>query len=625
MMQSNIIIPTDHASSIKALLSDPIFQQIPPTNIARILPYVTEMVFEPGDMLYTKGERSDKFFYLLSGTVEFISNEKEIKFDGHRIGQEAGTDFKNYLTDAMAVSKVIALVIPRKNLWTLFNSTPKLRSEFYLSLMKSLSSDHLDGHDTIEHSAAIPSTKEAQVDTTKLIGWLITLFTPALVLYFASDWGIDKNSVYFLAILFSSIMMWVFSLVDEYIPGIFAILASLAMQLVPVNVVLSGLASDGFMLAMSMLGISVIIVSSGLSYRVLLLMLNYLPNSPFWQNLSLLLVGFALTPLIPSINGRVSLITPLMSDMMEILHQQSKGPAANKLSVAAFTGVSLLSGMFLSSKSVNFVVLGMLPDQIQDQYQWGSWFIAAGATGIALLILYFILDAWMFDDAETSPMSKEQVAVQLSLLGKMQYREWAGVIGVVVFILGMITLSIHRIASPWIGLLILFGSLLLEALNKTEFREKIDWPFLMYLGGIGGITSSISYLGLEKLIANSVPWLGEYMQTNFYLFVFILMLITFIVRLVVPISTSIVILASILMPVAIHYGINPWVVGFIILITGEMWFFPYQCSYYLQYRQLTRGLLFDETKFLTFNAILNVTKVVAIYASIPYWQWMGLL
>jgi hypothetical protein len=103
------------------------------------------------------------------------------------------------------------------------------------------------------------------------------------------------------------------------------------------------------------------------------------------------------------------------------------------------------------------------------------------------------------------------------------------------------------------------------------------------------------------------------------------MSITFLVRLIVPISTSIVLLASIFMPISIHYGINPWIVGFIILILGEMWFFPYQCSYYLQYRQITRGQLFNENTFLIFNALSNLAKIIAIYASIPYWKWIGLL
>jgi len=226
---------------------------------------------------------------------------------------------------------------------------------------------------------------------------------------------------------------------------------------------------------------------------------------------------------------------------------------------------------------------------------------------------------------EPSQLSKEQLAIQLSLLGKLKNREWAAITGVVLFMLGVMTTSLHKIASPWLGMAILFGMLLFGALNKKEFREKIDWPFLIYLAGIVGITSAVNYLGLGQLIASRLPWLGAYMHTSFSLFVLLLSMVIFVIRLAVPISATIVIMATILMPVAEHYGVNPWVVGFVVLVLGEMWFFPYQCSYYLQFKQASKGRIFDEALFLKFNVLANLAKIVAIYASIPYWKALGLL
>ena len=431
--------------------------------------------------------------------------------------------------------------------------------------------------------------------------------------------------MYFLAIFSSTIVMWVFSLVDEYIPGIFALLATLAMDLVPMPVILSGMASDGFMLAMSVLGLGAVIVASGLSYRLLLLLMLRLPNTPFWQNSAILGIGFLLTPLIPSINGRVALVSPFLSDMLEILRQKLKGVSANQLAVSAFTGVSLLSAVFLSSKSVNFVIFGLLPDQIQDQFQWLSWLQASAVTGLVLLVIYVLLAATLLRGHEPSHLSREQLAVQLSLLGRLKRGEWAAILGVGLFMLGVLTTSIHKVPSPWLGMAVLFGILLFGALNRKQFQQNIDWPFLIYLAGIVGIASAISYLGLGQTIATKLPWLGEYMHTNFSLFVLALSWVIFVMRLAVPISATIVILATILMPIAVHYGVNPWVVGFIILVLSEMWFFPYQCSYYLQFRQLTKGQIFDEALFLRFNALFNLLKIVAIYASMPYWKSLGLL
>jgi di/tricarboxylate transporter len=613
-------------SEARELLADAIFKKASYLGLARLLPHTEERTVEAGEYLYRAGQAAAEFYYVLEGAVNLVSrNQQVLARSSLRIGEEAATDFDNYLTDAVAGPRTKVLVIPRSELASLLDSSPGLRAEFYLSLMRLFGREHLNEAGNGLSAGAPSASKGKRESLVDLVGWLLTLIAPALILRFAPSWGLETNAVYFLAIMSSTIVMWVFALVDDYIPGFFALLATLTMSLVPASVILSGLSSHGFVLAMSILGLSSVIVVSGLSYRLLLVLLKMLPNAPFWQNSALLCVGFLLTPLIPSANGRVAMVSPFLSDMLVILHQKERGFGANRLAVSAFTGVSLLSGIFLSSKSVNFIIFGLLPSQIQDQFQWLNWLYAAAATGLVLLLLYFVQVSVMFRGEERPRLSKQQVAVQLSLLGKMKNREWAAVLGVVVFMAGIVTTSIHKVASPWLGMAILFGILLFGVMNKKEFREKIDWPFLIYLGGIVGITRAIDYLGLGDRIAENLPWLGEYMHTNFPLFILLLSGAIFVVRLAVPISATIVIMATVLMPVAVHYGVNPWLVGFVILIVGEMWFFPYQCSYYLQFKQLAQDKIYDESMFLKFNALSNLAKIAAIYASIPYWKWFGIL
>ena len=70
--------------------------------------------------------------------------------------------------------------------------------------------------------------------------------------------------------------MWVFELVKEFLPALFAILLILILGLAPTDVVLSGFSSSGFFMAMSILGLGTVIVLSGLSFRFLLWLLRYL-------------------------------------------------------------------------------------------------------------------------------------------------------------------------------------------------------------------------------------------------------------------------------------------------------------------------------------------------------------
>ncbi|MBE0619427.1 MAG: anion permease [Burkholderiales bacterium] len=635
--ESNVVAP---------LLRDAVLSKCNYQALARVLPHVTQREFQAGEMIYRAGQKADELFVLLSGSVHLeVPEATKIMFtdkdgnlvavdsktvattprrttvtDGH-FGEESGTDAVDYVADAVAATAVTALAVPRTHLAEAIAATPSLKTEFYFSLINHFSAEN------VVRSRAAPERKEVteKPDWFKTVGWLAALLVPIGVYLARSALGLPDNAGIFLAIFSATIVMWVFSLTDEYVPGLFAVLVTLALGIVPAPVVLSGFASDGFFLAMSILGLGTVIVASGLSYRFLLWLLMRLPNTRFWHNMGLILTGVLLTPMVPSINGRVALTAPFMIDMADILRLPRGGPAATLLATSAFTGASLLSAVFLSSKSVNFVVYGLLPAQGQDQFQWLPWFLSASATGAIMLAAYLLLAAVFFRGSDPASLSREQIASQFRLIGRMKNREWAAVFGIVIFMLGVVTSSIHGIQPPWIGLAILYAMLLFGFLRKSEFKERIDWPFLVYLGGIVGIVAAFNYVGLAAWMAQHLSGLGEYMQRDFPLFVALLFAIIALIRLAVPISATIVVAATVFMPLAGIYGVNPWLVGFIILVLGEMWFLPYQCSYYLQFREIARDGVYDEKRFLIFNALMNAAKLGAVYASIPFWRAMGLL
>ena len=49
---------------------------------------------------------------------------------------------------------------------------------------------------------------------------------------------------------------------------------------------------------------------------------------------------------------------------------QKEGP---RLTASVMGGASLMSAIFLSSKSVNFLIFGLLPLQEQARFQWLYW------------------------------------------------------------------------------------------------------------------------------------------------------------------------------------------------------------------------------------------------------------
>ncbi|MCG6551460.1 MAG: anion permease [Candidatus Magnetominusculus sp. LBB02] len=609
------------------LLKDEIFSSINKKEIAHLLPHITLRTFENGQTIFSKGQHAEFLYMLISGQVRLFSDIASVTVGcGGRFGVESCSGLTHYVTCVTALEAAEAIAIPAEKVLQLIKGNSQIKGSFTLSMIESF----IGGDVTVEKELAGQGVERRQtkrkVLSTRAAGWtsVIVLFPLALWLGYKS--GLDSNAVFFLGTMTAVVLMWVFKLVDEFIPGLFAVLAFLCIGVAPADVVLSGFTSDGFFLAMSVLGLGTVIVISGLSYRIILLLILKLPKTQTFLNLILMLTGIVLTPIIPTANGRVAMLSPFLRDIVETCKLTRGKRAATRLAFSTFSGTTLLSGIFLTSKSVNFVVLGMMPPQVQEEFQWLPWFLASIVTGAVVLVAVYAATALMLRNSEPIQISTEQIRIQLWLLGRLTAPEWSAIAGIVFFVIGIATYSFHKIQPSWVGLSILYGLLLFGSLKKEDFREKVDWPFLVYLASVVGIIQTMKAVGLDSVVARHLSMLIPYMSYDFGVFVMMLAGIMFVLRLAMPINAAIVLMAAVLMPLADVAGLNSWLVGFIILFLGEMWAAPYQCSYYMQFQGLAlTDNTYDEREFLRLNMISNIIKLAAVYASVPYWRLQGIL
>ena len=615
-------MPVVNQKVMDTLLQDRVLGQCKSQSLARLLPKISQKRFKTGDVICHANDKADIFYLLLNGEVRMSSAQGQVldMSSGH-FGEEAASDAAYYLTDATCIKACDVLCIPRSAMMTLVEANATLKTDLFFSLTGRFSGKELVRHAASEKKEGVSSSKLVNV-----IGWILALLCPLLLLEFGAQWSLSNKAIIFSAIFSSTVIMWAFSLVDDYIPSLFALLVILVTGLVPAGVILSGFSSDGFLMALSTLGLGTVVVTSGLGYRFILWMLARLPNSQLWHNVGLFITGSIITPIIPTANGRIAIVAPFYLDMVESLSLKSRGAAATRLAISCFGGISLFSAVFITSKSVNFAVFGLLSPQGQDKFQWLTWCMAALVAGLTLVALNGAAAFFMFRNKESAHLPKEIVEQQLALLGKVKTREWAAIAGIAFMVVGIVTSSIHRVQPPWLGFTMFFCLLLCGSLDKKELKEKVDWTFLLYMSGITGIVASFNFLGLDKELGATLQSLGSYMRTDFELFVLLLFALVNVIRIVVPINAAVVILATVLMPLADINGVNAWVVGFIVLMFAEVWFLPFQCSYYLPLQELNRKYgLYSEKSFLWFNAALNFARLAAVYASIPYWKMLGIL
>ncbi len=617
---------SESSVAVETVADEAIFRHCAPAALARFLPALSMRSLKAGETLLRSGEAAQQAYFLVSGRLRVLAG----RGDAHHmergfVGQEGAIGLDCYLLTAQAVDDSVVLEMPTEAVDELARSRAfrKELSADFANLFNPDKEEEAVAEDAAAAEKAAPTHSAGWIS-----GWFLVLLLPLLAYWLMSEYaGFSVREPALLSAIFSAaVVMWVFRLLPDFVPSIFAILCVVLLGVAPPDVALSGFSSSTFFMALSIFGLSAVISVSGLSYRMLLWLLRIGPASKSWYFMSLFLSGALLSVVVPTTNGRVAIVTPFIRELLTSFDAKSARSEAPRLSVAVLGGCTLLSAIFLSSKSVNFLLFGLLPLQEQARFQWVDWLISASVAGGVLLLLYLVIVAVLFRNNARPSIPKQLIVDQLRLLGPMRGAEWAGLSGLLVLLLSVLTASLHHIEVPWVALAILFSLLLFDFLGKDDFRHKVDWSFLVFLGSLIGLVATIRHVELDMWITAQLNWLTVYMKQDFPLFILLLSAAIVVVRLALPINATVVIFASVFIPVAVGVGVNPWIVGFVILMMAEGFIWPFQASYYMQFLSMAGPDSGGESgRVLVMNAMGYLIKLAAIYASIPYWQHLGLL
>lgn len=459
-----------------------------------------------------------------------------------------------------------------------------------------------------------------------IIGWTLSLLLPALLLVLLQQSNLNWACINFIVIFSCALIMWIFRLVPEYAPAFFIIVATIFLGLAPQSVLLSGYNSDSFFLALSIFGIGAVLIKSRLFYRISLMILNHLPKNILLLQAALFGIGALLTPIMTAQSARVSLILPLLEDIRKAAGLKANSIASNSLASAAFNGCILLSVIFLTGKSSNFVLYGMMNEQIQWQFGWVTWLAAASVPGLILILVFFVMQKLKFKSDEKIEVNSIEIKTRLESLGKLTCTEWSAILSILVLIVSLGFSSWHQIPNAWISFGIFSVLLTSGVLDKHDFKNGINWPFLFYLGAIIGIMRCIQEIGIDIWIVHYLGWLTAIADEQPVIFIVAIYLLSWISSLFFGTTAAPALMFAILLPITQHALVHTWLVAFIILIATEGWLFPYQSSYYLLFEEWVRGnKKYHLGVMLRMNAWFAILRLLVVLASIPFWRWYGLL
>jgi DASS family divalent anion:Na+ symporter len=607
-----------------ALGADPVLGRLRGIQIASLLAHVERRSLGAGQRLYGQGEPADTIFKIVEGAIRIDGPGRQsvVRTDG-LTGEEALFGTLHYDAQVVAEQPTEVLAIPASALKDLAGSDPGMLDAFFQSYARRYKPT-APPDETHSGPSAEPSEGIAP-----LLGWIFVIAAPIAVLSLAPALGLEGAASKFLAIIAITVCMWLFGLVPEYVPPLFAALAVILLDIAPPEQALSGFRSQSFFMCLSVFGLGALLVSSGLTYRFALSVLSRVPASQLGYNASLFGLGALLSPIIPSAVGRVSILSPFTLELIRISQAGRGDLYANRLIYSMTGGAAVLIPLFLTASVPNLLVYGLLDPQTQFAFDWVSWFQAASLYGILVVMGFFAVSLIFFRGARKFVIPREIIVEQRRVLGPISVAEWTAIFAVCTLVAGLLTEALHHVEFPWIALAIFVTLMLFGSLQRDALKTQIDWPVLVYIGAIIGWVPIAQRTGLDRFIIDNLTWMGAYMAEDLPLFIAVVSGVILLVRLAVPTGVTVVLFVTALFPLAMEAGVSLWVIGFVILAVADTFIFPYQSAYFLKIRNdlFANGFgdVCDTRRIALANVTLILVRIAAIYGCLVFWTYLDLI
>lgn len=453
------------------------------------------------------------------------------------------------------------------------------------------------------------------------LDWLGVLALPAAAHIGLPLLGLSVAATAYVGALSVGLWIWLRELAPPFV-GALLVLATLVLGgAVPVGVAFGGFAESGIFLLVGILSLGYLIGSSGLAQRITQTLLQRLPPTARGYHAGLFFLGTLLTLILPSAAVRIQIVSSIIARPGD---QRGQGASSQSthLAVAALTGVSALSTVFLTSNAVNFLMLGMLPEPWRQHFGWLAWFKAAAGFLLPFLLAYGVF-FWLVTRRAAFSLASSAASVTTS---PWRPDEKVAATAIALFAIGAASASFHHIAIPLVAVAVYLWLHSNRMLDENAATPPVNWPMVLYLTAMIGLVRSFDALRLESELSQALTWLPVLASRSPAGFLMVLIVTTAVLRLFLPAMACISVLCIMLIPLTSASSVNPWLITFIVSTTSEGWFFPYQSSDYQLFRASVGSALDSgERQFLEFNAIIQALKLAALALAIPYWDVMGLL
>lgn len=443
--------------------------------------------------------------------------------------------------------------------------------------------------------------------------------------HFAPPMGdLSRHGMDFIGIGLAAVALWIVNMIPDYIVALLMAMAWVLGGLVKPEVALSGFSSTTWLYMLFILALGAVITKSGILFRLSLHALKRFPAHYRGQLWGIVAGGSLLNPLIPSSSAKVTLGVPIARTLSEAMGFKDRSDGAAGLGLAAMVFYGFTAPFMLTGSYSNVMAFGLTGGAKQPN--WFEWFLYALP---AFLIFAAIVLAFLFlkfrNAAPARPISRQAIDDQLKLIGKLTRGELVTAWTVVGCIVLMMLQPLHGVDNAWVMLLGFAVLVLTKTLDAQTLKTGVDWTFLLFIGIAFSFAAAAEQLGIVEAMSS---FLSERMAGFIdvpVLFLAAVMLLSFLVTFVVRDDPALILLVVALLPLSEQAGIHPWVLVFVILLSTDPFFFAYQSPTYLTAYYSAEGKSFSHRQGQWMALGYAAAAMAAVAASVPYWQWIGLI
>lgn len=457
-----------------------------------------------------------------------------------------------------------------------------------------------------------------------------------LVLALVAGWGLwqippplplDERGVHFLASMAAGVILWVFEVFDEYVVALMLLLTWILADVTPPEVALSGFATNSWLFALGIFGIAAAVTKSGLPYRVVLRFLRRFPPDYKFYTLILAVSGLLFTPVMPTSKARIAIVAPVCRVISELMGFKDRSNGSAGVALSAYVGFGQGTFMFLTGASSCLIGWNLLSEPARANFGWGTWALAALPAGILIRSLLFVAVHFLFpvkeERDEVSPESSEQ---EQRVPASFTKSEWISMVGLSLALVGWLAKPLHGISETWVTLGTLLFFLLTGALDKSGFKNSVDWGFLLFLGIMSSLDPIMRHLRVDDWLIGFIDPVFSLFSFHPMAFLMVVSLLVYSVRVFLSKAPTIILLSTIgLTSWAESMGIHPGVLLITILMASEGWFLTYQDGPCQIAYCCTDGKAFSHCQARKLMVARFFASFLALAVSIPYWRMLGFI